>query len=85
MSETDVAAVVARFGSHELAIRRLHSSSREFRAVCEDYAIASRALAKWEDDQSKAQDYQLLIEELEDEVLEFLEGRHPHHETARHR
>ena len=40
----------------------------------DDYAVATRALAHWKKDYSKAEDYRQLIRELEDEVLEHLTG-----------
>ncbi|MCO5063910.1 MAG: hypothetical protein M9924_05770 [Rhizobiaceae bacterium] len=72
MSWIDVAVVTRRFELHEFAIRRLYASNPDFRVVCEDYAAATRALAFWEADLTRAEDYRRLVGELEAEILEFL-------------
>jgi len=71
---TDVALVLSRFTMHELAIRRLYTQDADFRTVCDDYGTAVRALAVWEADHVKAADYRQLIQELEDELREYLEA-----------
>ena len=68
----DLAPIIRRFTGHEFEIRRRCSHDPEFRAICEDYAAATVALAHWEKDRSKAEDYRQLIRELEDEILEHL-------------
>ncbi|MEW9805448.1 hypothetical protein [Mesorhizobium marinum] len=73
MSDTSVAAVARQFAKHEFRIRRLFASNSEFRAVCEDYEAATEALALWEADVPRADDYRRLIGELEIEILEFLD------------
>lgn len=73
MSETDVAAVTRQFSQHEFRIRRLFASNADFRAICEDYSAATRALALWEADNRRAGDYRQIIGELQDEILEYLE------------
>jgi hypothetical protein len=65
----DLAPIIGRFSEHEFEIRRRYAHDPEFRAICEDYAAATRALAYWEKDRSKAEDYRQLITELEDEIL----------------
>lgn len=68
----DLVPIIRRFSGHEFEIRRLYSHDPEFRAICEDYAAATRALAFWEKDRSKAEDYRELIRELEEEVFAHL-------------
>ena len=69
---SDLGQVVRRFAGYEFEIRRRCVSNPEFRAMCEDYAAAKAALARWEGDSCKADDYRQLILELEDEILENL-------------
>jgi hypothetical protein len=72
------AALVRRFPEHACSIRRLGAANATFRAVCEDYADALRALAHWQDaDQSaqqRAEEYRRMIKELEDEALAALKA-----------
>lgn len=68
----DLVPVIRRFSEHELEINRQSARDPEFRSICEDYAAATRALAYWENDPSKAADYRQLIKELEDEILAYL-------------
>lgn len=70
----DLAPIIGRFREHEFEIRYRYARDPEFRAICDDYAVATRALAHWKKDHSKAEDYRQLIRELEDEVLEHLTG-----------
>ena len=69
------APVIGRFKEHEFEVRYRYTHDPEFRAICaEDYVVATRALARWEKDHSKAEDYRQLIRELEDEILARLTG-----------
>lgn len=68
----DLALIIRRFMAHEFEIRRRYSHDPEFRAICEDYAAATSALAHWEKDRSKAEDYRQLIRDLEEEILAHL-------------
>jgi hypothetical protein len=68
----DLAPIICRFNEHEFEIRRRYARDPEFRAICEDYSAATRALLYWEKDRSKAEDYRQLIRELEDEILAHL-------------
>lgn len=61
--------IIHRFSEYEFEINRRFARGPEFRAICEDYADATRALAYWEKDPSKAEDYHQLIKELEDEIF----------------
>ncbi len=77
MATDELAALIKRFPAHEFQVRRLHASNREFKALCEDHALAADAAKKWKDDEVRFAQYLRLVSELEDEVLEFIEGRHP--------
>ena len=74
----DLTAVIRMFPAHEFALRRLYSSDPEFGSLCEDYGLAVGALDRWKDDRSRSERYRQLVDELEEEILEFIEGRHPH-------
>jgi hypothetical protein len=72
----DVAVIevlVRRFPDHARSIRRLQAADVTFRAICEDYADALRALHYWHAadlaSHKRAEEYRRLIEELEDEAL----------------
>jgi hypothetical protein len=71
-----IEALVGRFPDQARSIRRLEAEDATFRAICEDYADALRALAYWQEaDQSsrrKSEDYRKLVNELEDEALAAL-------------
>jgi hypothetical protein len=70
-------AVTDAFPEHEFVVRRIFASDAEFRTLCEDYSLATSALDRWKDNQEKSEQYRLVIHELEEEILEFIEGRHP--------
>jgi len=69
--------VIGRFPAHEFAVRRHFASDPEFREVCEHYATATRALERWTADEDKAAEWREIVNELEDEVLEYLEKQPP--------
>lgn len=73
-----IEALVQRFPAHAQSIRRLQAQDATFRAVCEDYAEALRALAYWEaadqSSHSKAEEYRRLVKELEDEAASALQA-----------
>ena len=70
----DLVPIIRRFSEHEFEVNRRYARAPEFRAICEDYADATRALAYWKNDPPKAEDYRQLIKELEDEILANLTG-----------
>ena len=73
-----IEALARRFPDRARSIRRLQEADATFRAICEDYALALRALAYWEAaDQSsrrKAEEYRRLVKELEDEAAVALQA-----------
>ncbi len=72
---SNLAPVIRRFAAHEFVVRRLFAFDPEFRSLCEDFEIASRALVQWHADDAKAADYRRLIREIEDEIAEFIGGQ----------
>ena len=61
-----------------LARSRLQAEDATFRAICEDYVEALRALAHWQaadqSAQQRAEEYGRLVKELEDEALAALKA-----------
>ena len=72
-------ALVRRFPDHARNIRRLEADDANFRAICEDYADALRALARWqgagESARHRIEEYRQIVTELEDEALEALKAQ----------
>ncbi len=80
-----LAAIVEKYPKHEFTARRLHAFEPEFKALCDDFTVAMSTFRRWSEDQERAEQYrqmicelEQMIRELEDEALEYLEGRHPH-------
>lgn len=73
-----IEALARRFPDRARSIRRLQAKDATFRAICEDYAEALRALEYWQaaDDSSwrKAEEYRRLVKELEDEAVAALQA-----------
>jgi hypothetical protein len=73
-----IAALARRFPAYARSIRRLQAEDATFREICEDYGEALRALAHWQaadqSAQQRAEEYQQLVRELEDEALAILEA-----------
>jgi hypothetical protein len=69
-------ALVRRFPDHAWNIRRLEAEDANFRAICEDYADALRALGRWqgagESARRRIEEYRQIVTELEDEALAAL-------------
>jgi hypothetical protein len=77
MSDVDaIEALVRRFPDRARSIRRLQAEDATFRAICEEYSEALRALAYWQaadrSYQRKPEEYRRLVEELEEEALAAL-------------
>jgi uncharacterized protein YdcH (DUF465 family) len=73
-----IAALARRFPDYVGSIRRLQAQDAAFRAICEDYGEALRALTHWQaanqSAQQKAEEYRRLVKELEDEALTALKA-----------
>lgn len=77
-----LAAIRERFPGHGLVFQRLFRESDHFQSLCGDFVDGLNALKRWE--RSAAEEaaamcsmYKVLLQELEQEVMEFLK-----HETA---
>jgi hypothetical protein len=73
-----IAVLVRRFPDHACSIRRLGAADATFRAICDDYGDALRALAHWQaadqSAQQRAEEYRRMVKELEDEALAALKA-----------
>jgi hypothetical protein len=62
-----------------LTVRRRYTADQDFRAICDEYVLARRALAHWNavdpPCQQREQEYWRLVRELEDEIVAALVGR----------
>jgi hypothetical protein len=69
----DSGSLVRRFPDHTRSIRWLEAEDANFRAICEDYDDALRALEHWQaaDQASRgtAEEYRRLVTDLEEEAL----------------
>ena len=79
MADVDaITALGRRFPDHARRIRRLQAEDATFRAICEDYAEALRALEYWQaadhSSRTKAEEYRRMVAELEDEALAVLKA-----------
>ena len=67
-----IEALARRFPDRARSIRRLHAEDATFRAICEDYAEALRALDYWQaadhSSRIKAEEYRRLVAEFEYEA-----------------
>ncbi len=73
-----VTTLVSRFPQHELALHRLWVRDGEFRAACGDYEAALAALRVWESLEpapQKAREYRELGTELEEEIMQMVDGK----------
>ncbi len=76
-AETGLARALARFPEAAGRLRRLALSSRGFREICEEYALAQQSLARFEARPDAAErpeigDFRMVIAELEDEIGRLL-------------
>jgi hypothetical protein len=71
-------ALVSRFPGHELAIRRLYKCDATFREICADHNEALRVLGHWQSagnpTDPRIEQYAELVNELEKEIANILEG-----------
>jgi hypothetical protein len=70
--------VVKRFPEHSEKIQCLFKEKDSFRSLCEDYRVCAKALKYWSDSTSekasaRREEYCVLLQELEEEVLIYLE------------
>ena len=78
-SEAALARVVEKFPEARAKIQQLFQQSPSFQSICEDYRDCLAAWHYWRQDASEeapalCQSYTDLLQELEQEVQEFLEA-----------
>jgi hypothetical protein len=74
-------SILARFPQREFDIRRRLARDPSFKSICSDYEDATKALRHWQratkagdpEGGGKVEDYNNLVIELEQEVLEHLD------------
>jgi hypothetical protein len=71
--------ILKRFPEHNEKIQCLFEENDSFRSLCEDYRVCAKALKYWNDSTSekapaRCEEYNALLQELEEEVLLYLEG-----------
>ncbi len=80
MARTTV-ALTGRHPECELAIRRLYGADAAFRGVCDDFEEAVVAHGRWRKEgasgAARAEEYRLLVAELEAEILAMLAAAAP--------
>ena len=77
--QTSLFAVVKRFPDRTDAVKRLFKKSETFQTVCEDYRKCAEALRHWKESASeeapaRREEYATLLQDLEAEILQTLDG-----------
>ena len=71
--------VQRRFQGQELTIRRLYGEDASFRSLWDDFCQAVDALHYWQSNRAapvnRGEEYEVLVEELEDEISTILERK----------
>ena len=69
-------SIVAKLPQHEFDVRRQCGLDNNFRSICMDYEEAAAALRLWQSidaGDEKAEEYEVIMGELEKEILALLE------------
>lgn len=78
----DLCVVVARIPREALKIEQRYQRDEKFQSICRDYAEACDALQWWQStagqDDRRTLDYTHLLEELESELLSYLQAAEAH-------
>ena len=72
--------VMNRFPDRRDILRRIYRTSESFRSICHNYQKCNKALEHWDKSKSaeasdRYQEYSVLLEELELEIIQSLEPR----------
>lgn len=70
MTNKYVQALILRFPALGPVITQLHHDDPDFQSICEEMEIADLARERWRDLPSRAEEYQLIMERLEKELLD---------------
>jgi hypothetical protein len=76
---TGIDRLVSRFPERAASIRELDAEDAVFRAICEDYGEALRALEHWSRShqacaRQRVDEYRMIVQELEAEVIAALDA-----------
>ena len=79
-----VFTVLKKFPEHRHALQRLFRSNDQFRTLCKDYRMCEAALDHWtlsklEQAPLRKREYASLLQELEIEILQSVDGNNYHH------
>jgi hypothetical protein len=82
IARAGLSLAVARFPAEAARLRRLALAQREFRELCEEYALARESLARFEArpdaaERSEVGEYRTVIAELEREIDRYLNEAKP--------
>ena len=74
--------VMKRFPRYEMIIHRLHREDETFQSICEDYQSCCEALDRWslskaEEAAARKIEYADLLQDLEQEILQYLREHSP--------
>lgn len=77
--KTSVFQLLEQFPDRGEDIKQLFRESREFQSMCEDYRQCAEALQHWNQSNGKEapirrQEYESLLEELVDEIWQYLDN-----------
>ena len=75
--KSSVFHVLGKFSDRAGIIKRLYKENQDFQTVCDDYRLCAEALHYWNQSHEKKaairrQEYELLLQELADEILLYL-------------
>jgi hypothetical protein len=70
-------SIIERFPDRKQTIARLFRQNESFQNLCEDYRLCTEALQHWRqstdtDGPVRSQEYEALLRELEDEIVQSL-------------
>ena len=75
-----IQTLIESLPGHAEAIERAYAQSGHFRSICADFCSCANALIRWDGMESgeaktRCEEYRALLEELEEEILRWLEAR----------
>ncbi|WP_209507302.1 hypothetical protein [Ruegeria sp. HKCCSP335] len=72
MEDKYLQTLFRRYPNLELSIKRLHGADEEFRSICEEMEMAETARDRWRDIPERADEYERIVDRLQDEFLDYL-------------
>ena len=76
--QTSIFTVIERFPDHKDSILQFFKEHQNFQIICDDYRLCAESLKRWNQSTSKEasvrrKEYADLMQELEAEILQFLD------------